>query len=103
MLWAVGEATLLPIMPDAVIVPLALARPDSWWRLVLAAMLGSSVGGAVSYVLGRRTPTIASIERLPLVRPAMVAATDRWLTDDGPRGAVRQPLTGVPFKVFARL
>jgi membrane protein YqaA with SNARE-associated domain len=99
----VGEATWLPIMPDAIIVPLALARPDAWRRLALTAMLGSSVCGAVSYWLGRRTPEVTSVERLPLVRPAMVAATEQWLASEGPRGAVRQPLTGVPFKVFGRL
>jgi membrane protein YqaA with SNARE-associated domain len=104
-LWAVGEATVQPIMPDAIIVPLALARPESWWRLSLAAMLGSTVGGGASNWLGRRAGTAVpkTIGRLLLVRPAMVAATDRWLTTEGPRGAVRQPLTGVPFKVFARL
>jgi len=103
--WAVGEATLQPFMPDAIIVPLALAYPNAWWRLSIAAMLGSTVGGAVSYGLGKRANTSGAktVGRLPLVRPAMVAATDRWLTTEGPRGVVRQPLTGVPFKVFARL
>src|SRR6187551_3831178 len=81
--WAVGEATLLPLMPDAIIVPLALARPNSWWRLSIAAMLGSSVGGAVSYWLGQRNLTRASVERLPLVRPEMVAAVEEWLSDEG--------------------
>jgi membrane protein YqaA with SNARE-associated domain len=102
--WAVGEATVLPIMPDAVLVPLALARPASWWRLSLAAMLGSSVGGAVSYWRGGRSPTTTeTVAGLPLVRPAMVAAAERWLASMGPRGILRQPLSGVPFKVFARL
>jgi 1-acyl-sn-glycerol-3-phosphate acyltransferase len=103
--WAAGEATLQPIMPDAIIVPLALAQPGSWWRLSAAAMLGSTVGGVVSYWLGRRSSGSAAevTEMLPLVRPAMVAEADRWLTTEGARGVVHQPLTGVPFKVFARL
>jgi membrane protein YqaA with SNARE-associated domain len=99
----VAEATALPVMPDAVLVPLALARPAGWWRLSLAAMLGTAVGGMISYRLGRRSPTAASIARLPLVRPAMIEATERWLASEGARGVARQPLTGVPFKVFARL
>jgi membrane protein YqaA with SNARE-associated domain len=102
-LWAVAEATLWPIMPDAVLVPLALRRPGSWWRLVLGAALGTLVGGVVSYRLGQQDPEHATIERLPLVRPAMVAAADRWLATEGGRGAWRQPATGVPLKVFARL
>jgi len=33
----------------------------------------------------------------------MISEADRWLADEGPRGVIRQPLSGVPFKVFARL
>jgi membrane protein YqaA with SNARE-associated domain len=112
-LWALAEATVWPIMPDAILVPLALARPRSWWRLVLAAALGTTLGGTISYLIGSRWPgrvtadwsvsERSAIERLPLVRPAMVAAADRWLTEDGPRGAWRQPASGIPMKVFARL
>jgi membrane protein YqaA with SNARE-associated domain len=101
-LWAVAEGTVWPIMPDAALVPLALARPASWWRLVLAAALGTTTGGVISYGLGRRRPERAAVEGLALVRPAMVTAVDRWLDEAGPQGVWRQPVTGVPFKVFAR-
>ena len=101
--WAVAEATLSPIMPDAVTVPLALHRPGGWWRLVIGAALGTMAGGVLSYLVGRRHPDRAAIERLPLIRHAMVAAADRWLQNEGPRGAWRQPATGAPFKVFARV
>jgi membrane protein YqaA with SNARE-associated domain len=101
-LWALAEGTVWPIMPDAALVPLALARPVSWWRLVLAAALGTATGGAVSYLLGRRNPERRSVERLALVRPAMVTAVDGWFVREGARGVWRQPATGVPFKVFAR-
>jgi membrane protein YqaA with SNARE-associated domain len=101
-LWAVAEGTVWPIMPDAALVPLALARPASWWRLVLAAALGTATGGAVSYLLGRRNPERQSVDRLALVRPAMVTAVDGWFEREGARGVWRQPATGVPFKVFAR-
>jgi membrane protein YqaA with SNARE-associated domain len=101
-LLALAEATVWPIMPDAVLVPMALARPASWWRLVLAAATGSATGGAISYVLGRQNQDRASVERLALVRPAMVTAVDVWLEREGAHGVWRQPATGVPFKVFAR-
>ncbi|MGE3912667.1 MAG: YqaA family protein, partial [Chloroflexota bacterium] len=101
--WAVAEATVWPIMPDALTVPMALHRPRSWWQLVAGAMLGTALGGAVSYLLGRLHSDPSPVERLWLVRPAMVTATSGWLREDGARGAWRQPATGVPFKVFARL
>ena len=90
-------------MPDAVLVPLALRRPASWWQLVLGAMLGTTLGGWVSYRVGRRRPHRGQIERLPLVRPQMVSAVAGWLEQHGPIGALRQATTGVPFKVFARV
>jgi membrane protein YqaA with SNARE-associated domain len=101
-LWAVAEGTVWPSMPDAVLVPLALARPPSWRRLVLAAALGTATGGVISYLLGRLSPERESVERLALVRPSMVTAVDVWLEREGSRGVWRQPVTGVPFKVFAR-
>jgi len=100
--WAIAEATVWPIMPDAVMVPLALRRPRSWWRLVCGGAIGTALGGWVSYRDGYRRPERARTERLLLVRPAMVTAADRWLAESGPRGVLRQPATGIPFKVFAR-
>ncbi|MCC7368411.1 MAG: hypothetical protein IT306_08310 [Chloroflexi bacterium] len=100
--WAVAEATVWPIMPDALTVPLALRRPSHWWQLVLGAVLGTILGGAISHLDGRARPERAHTERLPLVRPPMVTAATRWLRESGPRGALRQAATGVPVKVFAR-
>jgi 1-acyl-sn-glycerol-3-phosphate acyltransferase len=102
-LWAVAEATFWPVMPDAVIVPFAMARPDNWWRSALGATLGSTLGGALSYGIGRRVATNELACRLPLVRPSMVKAAGCWLHKEGARGLRRQPLSGIPFKVFALL
>jgi 1-acyl-sn-glycerol-3-phosphate acyltransferase len=99
--WAVAEAVLWPLMPEAVLVPLGVAVPAEWWRLALASMLGSSIGGAAGHALGRRGGSAWLLGHLPLVRPAMVGAADRWLAEEGARGVLHQPLSGVPFKVFA--
>jgi membrane protein YqaA with SNARE-associated domain len=101
--WALAEATVWPIMPDALLVPLAARRPRSWWRLVLGAALGTIVGGTVSYRIGRSRPDAAAVAALPLVRAPMVQAASRWLAAAGARGVLRQPPSGVPYKVFARL
>lgn len=100
--WAFAEATVWPLMPEAVLVPLALLHPRGWWRITLAAGLGSTLGGAFSYAIGRRWTSRRPVERLPLVRPAMIAAADVWLAWEGSRAVRRQPLSGIPFKVFAR-
>ena len=102
-LWAVAEATLWPIMPDAALTPLAAAYPAAWWRLAATAAAGSALGGLLSYLVGWRLPVEPLLARLPLVRPPMAAAAARWLADEGPAGLRHQPLSGLPFKVFALL
>ena len=99
--WSVGEATFWPIMPDALLVPLAYARPRAWWRLVLAATVGTALGCALTYRTGRRGGDGTSRPLPPLVRPRMVSAARDWLTTEGPRGVRRQPASGVPVKVLA--
>ena len=99
--WSVAEATVWPIMPDALLVPLAFARPRAWWRIVLAAAGGTALGGAWTYRAGRRQSSGGAAWQPPLVRPRMVAAVRGWLASEGARGVRRQPASGVPFKVFA--
>ena len=101
--WAVAEATCWPIMPDAILAPLAAGKPADWWRLALAGAAGSSVGGVISYAVGRACPTGPLLARLPLVRPPMVAAAETWLAREGAAGVRHQPLSGLPFKVLALL
>jgi membrane protein YqaA with SNARE-associated domain len=103
LVWAIAEATCSPIMPDAALVPLAATRPAAWWRFALAAAAGSTAGGCLSFGLGRRIPARPLLAHLPLVRPRMVEAADAWLASERERALLRQPHSGVPFKVFALL
>jgi membrane protein YqaA with SNARE-associated domain len=101
--WALAEATIWPVMPDAVLAPLAAARPGEWWRLAAAASAGSLAGGLLSYLAGRRLEVGSILARLPLVRWPMILAAERWLAEEGPAGLWHQPFSGLPFKVFALL
>ncbi len=49
---AFAEASFFPIPPDALLVPMALARPPDAWRLALICTLGSVIGGAFGYLIG---------------------------------------------------
>jgi len=49
---AFAEASVFPIPPDALLVPLALARPRQAWRFALICTLGSVAGGALGYLIG---------------------------------------------------
>ncbi len=49
---AFAEASCFPIPPDALMIPMALARPDRAWRLALLCTLASVAGGALGYFIG---------------------------------------------------
>ena len=49
---AFAEASFFPIPPDALLVPMALARPDRAWRLALVCTIASVAGGALGYFIG---------------------------------------------------
>lgn len=93
--WAFAEALVWPIIPDASLGILALARPRRWWLLAAAAVAGSVAGGAAGWwatAQGWSWP-------LPLTTANMHDAVRGWL-QQGAAGVAHQPLSGVPYKVF---
>ncbi len=46
------ESSFFPIPPDALLVPMALARPDRAWRLALICTIASVLGGIFGYFIG---------------------------------------------------
>lgn len=98
--WGFAEALLFPVIPDFAIAPLALAAPARALLLALYAVAGSIAGGALAYLVGASSlgPLVAT--HLPLVTDRM-GAFARDALAAGPEGVLRQPLSGVPFKVFA--
>ncbi len=49
---AFAESSFFPIPPDAMIIPMVLARPERAWRIALVATAGSVVGGMLGYAIG---------------------------------------------------
>jgi len=49
---AFAEASFFPIPPDALLIPMALARPRTAWHLALICTLSSVAGGALGYLIG---------------------------------------------------
>jgi len=46
------ESSFFPIPPDALLVPMVLARPDRAWRLAFVCTAASVAGGALGYLIG---------------------------------------------------
>jgi membrane protein YqaA with SNARE-associated domain len=49
---AFAEASFFPVPPDALLVPMVLARPDRAWRLAFVCTVASVAGGALGYLIG---------------------------------------------------
>jgi membrane protein YqaA with SNARE-associated domain len=46
------ESSFFPIPPDAMLVPMVLARPDQAWRIALVCSVASVLGGFLGYAIG---------------------------------------------------
>jgi membrane protein YqaA with SNARE-associated domain len=46
------ESSIFPIPPDALLIPMVLARRESWVRLALICTLGSVLGAFLGYAIG---------------------------------------------------
>ncbi len=49
---AFAEACCFPIPPDALLIPMALARPREAWRYAAICTVASVIGGALGYFIG---------------------------------------------------
>src|SRR5258705_13107364 len=46
------ESSFFPIPPDAMIIPMVLARPERAWTIALVATVTSVLGGMLGYAIG---------------------------------------------------
>jgi membrane protein YqaA with SNARE-associated domain len=49
---AFAEASCFPIPPDALLIPMALAKPRAAWRFAAVCTVASVAGGALGYLIG---------------------------------------------------
>jgi membrane protein YqaA with SNARE-associated domain len=47
-----AESSFFPLPPDALLIPMVLARPDRAWRLAAICTVASVVGGLLGYAIG---------------------------------------------------
>ncbi len=55
--WAMGavsfaESSFFPVPPDAMLIPMALARPDRAYHYALVCTIASVLGGILGYIIG---------------------------------------------------
>lgn len=103
LVWGVAEALFWPIFPDFLVLAVVPAAPKRWWKLAVAASVGSVLGGAAGYLLARLTGSSSMLNAMPLVTAGMVTQAETWIAAEGWLGVLRQPLSGIPYKVFVYL
>ena len=95
-----AESSFFPVPPDALLVPMALARPDRAWRLAAICTISSVVGGMLGYFIGY---ALLDQVALPLIRfyhmqdrmDAFVQGFNRW----GLLIILVKGLTPIPYKI----
>lgn len=97
---AFAEASVFPVPPDVLLVPMALARPRRAWLLAAICTAASVAGGALGYLIGFRLfNTIAH----PLLEaygylPAFAAFQARY-AEYGMWVILLKGLTPIPYKI----
>jgi membrane protein YqaA with SNARE-associated domain len=99
-LLAFAEASVFPVPPDVLLIPMILARPRRAWLLAGIATVGSVTGGLLGYWIGA---TLLDRVAMPVVRfyhaeaayHAFLAFYARW----GFWAILFKGLTPIPFKL----
>ena len=71
---AFAESSFFPIPPDALLIPMILARPDRAWRFAAVCTVASVTGGALGYAIGYFV--FDQLMRLPIAH--MLFGSTRW-------------------------
>jgi 1-acyl-sn-glycerol-3-phosphate acyltransferase len=96
--WALGEALVLPLLPEFALAILAVAAPRRAVRLALAAVVGSIAGGALMYALAAHGVSPPA----PLTTPRMHAVAAQQVSVEGAAALRHQTMSGVPYKVYGQ-
>lgn len=95
-----AESSVFPIPPDAMLVPMALARPDQAWRLATICTVASVLGGILGYSLGYFLfEAIAEPVLAAYGHADALARFESWFQRWGAAVILVKGLTPIPFKL----
>ena len=104
-LWAFGEATVFPLPPEVLLIPLVTVFPRSWSLLCSIALLGSLAGGIWSFLAATWHPeqSLTQLQNRIGVVPGMVTKVERWISRYKTKAVLFSAWTGIPYKIFSNL
>src|SRR5215469_9673481 len=98
---AFAESSFFPIPPDAMLIPMALARPDRAWRFAVICTVASVLGGALGYAIGYFV--FDQLMQMPLAHalfgPDPLGAFQSWYARWGLAVILIKGLTPIPYKL----
>jgi membrane protein YqaA with SNARE-associated domain len=98
---AFAEASFFPIPPDALLIPMALARPERAWRFALICTIGSVSGGALGYLIGYTLfdQLMRTVAAHALFGPDPLGAFQGWYAKWGLWLILIKGMTPIPYKI----
>ncbi len=95
-----AESSFFPIPPDVMLAPMALARPDRWFRLAMITTLTSVAGGLFGYLIGwtAMDAVLPWIERMGY--GAKLASAREWFDQWGFWAVFLAGFSPIPYKAF---
>lgn len=97
---AVAEASVFPLPPDTLLIPMALAKPRRAYFYAAIATLGSVLGGAVGYFIGYQLFARLAQPILHLYHyEAAFAAFQHKFNQYGAAVILLKGLTPIPYKI----
>src|SRR5438093_12202608 len=89
--WAAAEATFWPIIPDVLLVLMAVGNRRKFYMPLASAVFGAALGGVAIYAFGFFAPHVGRefVRHLPFVRDAQVNVVDGELRSHGVKALFR--------------
>lgn len=102
-LWAIGEATFWFILPDFLLLPLAILAPRRSPAFGLVALASSLLGTILFswFCLVTGPGLMDWLLRIPFTYAAMLTKLQGWLQEYGTTAFLWQSVSGVPVKLWA--
>jgi len=95
-----AESSVFPIPPDAMLIPMALARPDQAWRLATICTVCSVLGGILGYALGYFLFELVAEPILSAYGYAdALARFEDWFQRWGAAVILVKGMTPIPYKI----